>query len=203
MADEQDEREGIADFLDMTQDYPSIYNRSSKDFKGKFKKENCWKAVAERVIEPVDVIKKRYENIRTQFGKYLKKRKGTSGAGATIIILIDPQFERLMRLKNFTVTRPNPGNFRRKQMITKSNMELAESDEDEDNSNGSNDDSEEKGEIISNESICSQANPGEEDAEECKTESQQQRNENQVQRRKAEKFSLKKLICSLTKHWLH
>ena len=74
MADEQDEREGIADFMDMIQDYPSIYNRSLKDFKDKFKKENCWKAVAERVIEPVDVIKNRCENIRTQFGKYLKKR---------------------------------------------------------------------------------------------------------------------------------
>ena len=74
----------------------------------------------------------------------MKKRKGTSGAGATIIILIDPQFERLMRLKNFTVTRPNPGNFRRKQMIAKSNMELAESEVDEDNSNGSNVESEEK-----------------------------------------------------------
>ena len=58
MADEQDEREGIADFMDMIQDYPSIYNRSSKDFKDKFKKENCWKAVAERVIEPVDAVKK-------------------------------------------------------------------------------------------------------------------------------------------------
>ena len=69
-------------------------------------------------------------------------------------------------------------------MITKSNMELAESDDYEDNSNGSNDDTEEKSEIISNDSIWSQAHPGEEDAEECKIESQ-------YQRRKAEKFSLK------------
>ena len=94
MAGEQNEREGIADFMDVIQDYPSIYNRSSKDFKDKFKKDNFWKAVAERVIEPVDVIKKRYENIRTQFGKYLKKRKGISGAGTTNIIPVDQKFER-------------------------------------------------------------------------------------------------------------
>ena len=49
MADDQDEREEIADFMDVIQDYPSIYNRSSKDFKDKFKKENYRKAVAERV----------------------------------------------------------------------------------------------------------------------------------------------------------
>ena len=107
MADEQDEHEGIADFMDMIQDYPSFYNRSSKDFKDKFKKENCWKAVAERVIAPVYFVKKRYENIRTQLGKYLKKRKGASGAGTTNIILIDQKFELLIWLKNLIVTRPN------------------------------------------------------------------------------------------------
>ena len=59
------ERDGIADFMDAIQGYPGIYNCCSRDFKDKLKKGNCWKAVVDRVCEPVDVIKKRYENIRT------------------------------------------------------------------------------------------------------------------------------------------
>ena len=127
----------------------------------------------------------------------MKKRKGTTGAGTTNVIPIDKKFERLMWLKNFIVTRPNSGNFRRKQMIAKSNMELAESDDDEDNSNGTNDDSEEKNEIISNDRICSQANPGEEDAEECKTESQQQRNKKPGSKKESRKRQLEKTDLEL------
>ena len=177
--------------MDVIQDYPSSYNRSLR-LQRQVQERELLESCCRKAIEPVDVIKKRHENVRTQFGKYLKKRKGTSGAGTTNIILIDQKFERLMWLKNFIVTRPNSGNFRRRQMITKSNMELAESDDDEDNSNDSNVDSEDKNEIISNESICSQANPGEEDAEECKSESQQQRNKKPESKKESRTIQLEK-----------
>ena len=76
-------------------------------------------------------------------------------------------------------------------------MELAESDDDEDNTNGSKDDSKETSEIISNDRICSQANPGEEDAEECKTESQQQRNKKQGSKKESKKRQLEKADLQL------
>ena len=82
-------------------------------------------------------------------------------------------------------------------MITKSNMELAENDDDENSSNGSNDDSEEKSEITSNASICSQANPGEEDAEECRTGSQQQRNKKPGSKKESRKIQLEKTDLQL------
>ena len=195
-----DEREGIADFMDVIQEYPSIYNRSSQDFKDKLKKGNCWKAVANRVCEPVDVVKKRYENIRTQFGKYLKKRKGTSGAGTTDIIPIDPKFERLIWLRNFIVSRPNSGNFRRKQTITKSNVELTDSDEDEDNCTSSNNEGEENSEFVEKENSCSQSKPSDEDAsnaQESKTESQQQRNRKPGSKKESRKRQLEKTDLQL------
>ena len=63
MAGEQNEREGIADFMDVIQDYPSIYNRSSKDFKDKFKKDNFWKAVAERARKQKALVRNGIERL--------------------------------------------------------------------------------------------------------------------------------------------
>ena len=128
-----------ADFMDIIQDYPTIYNRSSRDFKDKTKKANCWAAVAERVNEPVEVVKKRYETIRTQFSKYLKNRRGASGAGAADITPVDSRYERLMWLKNFIVSRPNSGNFQRKHKpaVTPSrNFDLEDDDVDDDGDDG-------------------------------------------------------------------
>ena len=75
MAD-QVARESDETFMDIIREYPTIYDRGSRDFKDKNKKSNCWKAVAERLDEPVDIVKRRYEGIRIQFSKYLRARKG-------------------------------------------------------------------------------------------------------------------------------
>ena len=194
-----DEREVIADFMNVIQEYPSIYNRSSRDFKDKLKKGNCWKAVADRVCEPVDVVKTRYENIRTQFGKYLKKRKGTSGAGTTDIIPIDPKCERLMWLRKFIVSRPTSGTFRRKQKSTKSNVELTDSDEDEDSCTSSNN-GEENSEFVEKENSCTQSKPSDKDAsnaQESKTESQQQRNRKPGSKKESRQRQLEKTDLQL------
>ena len=90
---------------------PVLYDRSLKDFKDKNKKSNCWKAIAEKVGQPVDQVKRRYKSIRTQFGKYLKSRKGKSGSGSGDVP-IDPKYEHLRWLKNFIVRRACSGNFK-------------------------------------------------------------------------------------------
>ena len=91
-------------FMDIIREYPTIYNRSSKDFKDKTKKSNCWRAVAERLDEPVDIVKRRYESIRTQFSKDIRARKGTSGCRSDDIPLT-AKFEHLRWLKTFIITR--------------------------------------------------------------------------------------------------
>ena len=93
MAD-QDARKSDEAFMDIIREYPTIYNRSSKDLRDKTKESNCWRAVAERLDEPVDIVKRCYESIRTQFSKYIRARKGTSGCGSDDIPLT-AKFEHL------------------------------------------------------------------------------------------------------------
>ena len=100
-----------AEFMEIIREFPTIYNRSLKDFKDRNKISNCWKAVAEKVGQPVDQVKRRYESIRTQFGKYLKSRKGKSGSGSGDVPL-DPKYEHLRWLKNFIVSRASSWNFK-------------------------------------------------------------------------------------------
>ena len=100
-----------AEFMEIIREFPTIYNRSLKDFKDRNKISNCWKAVAEKVGQPVDQVKRRYESIRTQFGKYLKSRKGKSGSGSGDVPL-DPKYEHLRWLKNLIVSRASSWNFK-------------------------------------------------------------------------------------------
>ena len=97
-------------FMEIVRNYPAIYDRSSKDFKDVSKKANCWKRVAEQCNEPVAKVKTRYNSIRTDFSRYLKKTKGKSGSGASDVE-IDAKYEHLRWLKTFIVTRPSSGNF--------------------------------------------------------------------------------------------
>lgn len=99
-------------FMEIIREFPTVYNRSLKEFKDRNKKSNCWKAIAEKVGQPIDQVKRRYESIRTQFGKYLKSRKGRSGCGTGDIIPLDPKYEHLRWLSNYIVSRASSGNFR-------------------------------------------------------------------------------------------
>ena len=130
----------------------------------------------------------------------LKIRKGTSGAGTIDITPIDPKFERLMWLRNFIVSRPNSGNFRRKQEITKSNMEHTDSDEDEDSCNSSNNEGEENSECVEKENSRSLVKPSDEDAsnaQESKTESQQLRYRKPGSKKESRKKQLEKTDLQL------
>ena len=111
MAD-QDAKQSDEAFMDIIREYPTIYDRASKDFKDKNKKSNCWKAVAERLDEPVDIVKQHYESIRTQFSKYLRARRGASGCGSDDIPLTS-KFEHLRWLKTFIISRASSTNLRR------------------------------------------------------------------------------------------
>ena len=77
---DQKAREDDALFMQIIRDFPTIYNRASKDFKDTNKKANCWRTIAQRLGEPVDSVKRRYETIRTDFSRYLRKKKGKSGS---------------------------------------------------------------------------------------------------------------------------
>ena len=110
MADKNNSADSDVSFLEIICEFPSIYDRSLIHFKDRNKKSNCWKAIAERLDQPVDQIKSTYGSIRTQFGKYLKARKGMSGVGRSEIPT-DLRWEYLRWLQNYIVSRTRSGNF--------------------------------------------------------------------------------------------
>ena len=62
----------------------------------------------------MDVINRRYETIRTEFSRYLSKKRGKSGSGADDVVL-DPKCEHRIWLKPFIISRKSSGNFKRVQ----------------------------------------------------------------------------------------
>ena len=111
MANDCNHESDDVEFMEIIREFSTIYNQRLKDFKDRKNKPNCWKAIAEKVGQPVDQVKRRYESIRTQFRKYLKSKKGKSGSGRGDV-LIDPRYEHLRWLKNFIVSRASSGNFK-------------------------------------------------------------------------------------------
>ena len=62
--------------MEEIQKFDCLYNKYSKDFKDKTKKTNSWAKVAEKFkITPTEA-EKRFRDIRTAYGRFLKKAKG-------------------------------------------------------------------------------------------------------------------------------
>ena len=75
-------------FMEIIKEFPSIYNRSSAQFKDKNIKSNAWKEIASLHTDmDVNTCKQRYESIRTTFSRYLKRCKPPSGSGSDSVIL--------------------------------------------------------------------------------------------------------------------
>ena len=68
-------------FLEETQKYDCLYNKFSKDYKNKFKKMNCWTKIAEKLDMSPCEVEKKFKNIRTAYGRFLKKKSVPSGSG--------------------------------------------------------------------------------------------------------------------------
>jgi len=61
-------------FMQEVQKYPAIYNKFSKDFK-KFIRMNIWKAIGQKFGLDAAQAEKKYKNVRTSYGRYLRKNK--------------------------------------------------------------------------------------------------------------------------------
>lgn len=79
-------KENVALFMEIIHEYPTIYNRASKDFKDR-NKTNCWKMVAQRLCKSMECVKRRNKTIRTEFSQYLSKRRGKSGSEVDDVVL--------------------------------------------------------------------------------------------------------------------
>ena len=74
------------EFMEEIHKYECLYNRYCKEYKDKFKKLNAWKAVSDKFgLEP-STAEAKFKNVRTAYGRWLKKRKNTpSGSGRDAI----------------------------------------------------------------------------------------------------------------------
>ena len=50
--------------------YECVYNRSSKDFKDKNKKANCWDKIGQEFCLSAGEAEAKFRNIRTAYGRY-------------------------------------------------------------------------------------------------------------------------------------
>ena len=88
------------EYMEEVQKYPVLYDKFSKDFKDKYKKQNAWSAIA-TTFGVTPEAEKRYKSIRTSFGRYLKKKKTLpTGTGRKDVPYI-AEYENLDWLKTF------------------------------------------------------------------------------------------------------
>lgn len=71
-----------SELMESIREYQVIYDRGCVDFKNK-----KMKRISEVLKADVPSIMKRYENVRTAFGRYLKSLKPASGSGRDLIVI--------------------------------------------------------------------------------------------------------------------
>jgi len=69
-------------FMEESARYQCVYHHSSKDFKDKNQKANCWQKIGEKFNLLAAEAEVKFRNIRTVYGRYLKRLKTLpSGSG--------------------------------------------------------------------------------------------------------------------------
>ena len=69
-------------FMEEVARYHWVYHRNSKDFKNKNEKANCWENIGEKFNLSAAEAEVKFRNIRTAYGRYLKRLKTLpSGSG--------------------------------------------------------------------------------------------------------------------------
>ena len=98
-------------FMEEIQKYDCLYNKFSLDYKEKFKRLNCWDKIGEKFNLLAAEAKKKYKNIRTAYGRYLKKRKSVPFGSGRDAVPIPLQFANLKWLSPYISHRLSVSNF--------------------------------------------------------------------------------------------
>ena len=97
-------------FLEEIRKYDCLYNRFNKDFKNKFQKYNCWIKVGEKYDMTPEDCEKKFRNLRTSYGRMLRKRKAIPSGSGRETATTDESFK-LDWLSNTIVHRKTVTNF--------------------------------------------------------------------------------------------
>jgi hypothetical protein len=109
--------------MSKVQEFRCIYDKKLKDYKDQRKKSNAWKEISQIMGMPVDNCIKRYNNIRTQFAKYLKSIKPASGSGRDSVVL-KPEYEYLRWLSCHIKHRETISNFSKESLHSTGPVEV-------------------------------------------------------------------------------
>lgn len=129
--------------MEEVQKYDCLYNKYNRDYKNRFKKYNCWVQIATKFEMTPEDAEKKFRNIRTAYGRFLKKRKSMpSGSGRDAVPPTPREFENLEWLSSLISHRETTSNLnisieQNEQKLTKTEQE---SDVDDRNSLCSADD---------------------------------------------------------------
>ena len=67
--------------MNCVQHYPVLYDKGSADYKIPPRKKNSWKEIAAKLAIDQTEAKTRYNSIRTNFSKYIRKLREASRSG--------------------------------------------------------------------------------------------------------------------------
>ena len=101
-------------FMEDLQQYDCLYNKFSRDFKDKYKKMNCWAALGEKHNIGPEEAELVFKNIRTAYGRFLKRRNNISSGSGRSNIPVPPEFGNLEWLSVFTEHRKTSDNLPKK-----------------------------------------------------------------------------------------
>ena len=113
-------------FMEEVQLYECLYNKHCRDYKNKFIRLNCWKKIAEKFNIDAAEAEKKYKNIRTAYGRYLRKKKSIPSGSGRDVAPIPSEFANLDWLVTHINQRAN----------TMMNISLFKEDSREENTGG-------------------------------------------------------------------
>ena len=93
--------------MEEVQKYPAIYNKFCKDYKNKFTRMNIWKAIGEKFGLDAAEAEKKYKNVRTAYGRYLRKKKSVPSGSGRDAVPAPAEFSNLDWLANHINQRPS------------------------------------------------------------------------------------------------
>ena len=106
--------------MNLIQNYRVIYDKTCREYRDVRKKKSAWKEVADKLGMEVDEAVRRYNSVRTNFSKYLKRQKKgkVSGTGKKDIPKIKEEYEYLRWLTVHIKHRNTTTNYARRRLLT-------------------------------------------------------------------------------------
>ena len=99
-----------ASFMEEVQRYECIYDKFSKDYKNRQARENCWARVGASFGLTAAEAEKKYKNIRTAYGRFLRKRKAIPSGSGRDVVPVPGEFSNLGWLNRFISQRASVTN---------------------------------------------------------------------------------------------